>query len=48
MIVNGTKDPTDRLTLFFDAAAKAAITTNIQTMVSQTRPLVRRFSELRN
>jgi hypothetical protein len=38
----------DRWTLFFKAPAKAGMTANIQTMVSQTRPLDRRFSELRN
>jgi hypothetical protein len=48
MIVNGTKDPMDRWTLFLETPAKAGIKTKSQTMVSQTRPPVRRFSELRN
>lgn len=40
--------PNGPLDTFFEAPAKAEIKTNIQTMVSQTCPLVRRFSELRN
>jgi hypothetical protein len=48
MIVNGTKDPMDRRTPFLETSAKAGIKTKSQTMVSQTRPPVRRFSELRN
>jgi hypothetical protein len=48
MIVNGTKDPVDTWTFFFDAAAKAGMTMKSQTMMSQTCSLVRRLSELRN
>jgi hypothetical protein len=48
MIVNGTKDPMDRWRFSSKRQPKDGITTNIQTIVSQSCPFIRRVSELRN